>query len=37
MDYGWVGYINLRKNGSGLGRIYEVEEELIRVGSDIFS
>ena len=22
MDYGWVGYINLRKNGSGLGQIY---------------
>ena len=36
MAKGCVGYIKLRKNGSGLGRIYQVEEERIRVGSDIY-
>ena len=34
MDQGWVGYIKLRKNESGLGRIYQVLEEWIKVGSD---
>ena len=37
MYHGWVGYINSRKNGSGLGRIYQFEEDMIRVGSDISS
>ena len=32
MDQGWVRYIKLRKDGSGLGRIYQVELGLIRVG-----
>ena len=35
MDQGLVGYIKLMKDGSGLGRIYLVEEGWIRVGSDI--
>ena len=29
----WIGYIKLRKDGSGLGQIYQVELGLIRVGS----
>jgi len=37
MDQGWVGYIKLMKGGSGLGRIYYVEEGCIKVGSDISS
>ena len=32
MDQGWVGYTKLRKDGLGLGRIYQVEEGWIRVG-----
>ena len=32
MDQGWVGYIRLSKDESGLGRIYQVEYGWIRVG-----
>jgi len=37
MDHGWVGYIKLMKDGSGLGQIYQNDEGWIRVGSDISS
>ena len=32
MDQSWVEYIAFKKGGSGLGRIYLVEEAQIRVG-----
>ena len=34
---GWWKKIKLRKDGLGLGRIYQVEEGWIKVGSDILS
>ena len=33
----WIGYIKLSKDGSGLGRIHQVEEGWMKVGSDISS
>ena len=35
MNKGWEGYIKLGKDGLGLGRKYQAEEEWIRVGEDI--